>query len=59
MSEYQKNEREKAIELIKNGELFENSKAGFIISRKGVNYPKEEILLNEKILSNLDKISLK
>jgi hypothetical protein len=46
MSEYQKNEREKAIELIKNGELFENSKAGFIISRKGVNYPKEEILLN-------------
>lgn len=41
-----KNEREKAIVLIKNSKLFENSKAGFIISRKGINYPKEEILLD-------------
>ena len=59
MSKYQEKERTRAIALIENSELFEGCKAGFVISRKGKEYPKDEILLDgyknlfEPILDNV------
>ena len=46
MSKYQKQERKDAIELIEKSELFDGCKAGFVISRKGKNYPIDDILLD-------------
>jgi len=46
MSKYQEKERKKAIGLIENSNLFEGCRAGFIISKKGIDYPKEDILLD-------------
>jgi hypothetical protein len=46
MSKYQEKQRAKAIDLVENSELFQNCKAGFVISRKEIDYPKNEILLD-------------
>ncbi|MDR2691843.1 MAG: hypothetical protein LBB73_06035 [Dysgonamonadaceae bacterium] len=46
MSKYQKHERARMIELIENSELFDGCKGGFVISRKGKDYPQESILLD-------------
>ena len=43
---YRENERKKAIDLVKNTDLFSHEKSGLILKWKGKKYPKDEILLD-------------